>query len=69
MANFAGTCTSDNKGLLLLLLLHKMHLQYKIKCCNMHSWLWHKLVLHGKTILLLFDRLLLFRPSVSSLNM
>ncbi len=26
MANFAGTCTSDNKGLLLLL-LHMLHME------------------------------------------
>ncbi len=32
MANFAGTCTSDNKGLLLLLLLRDCLTSKQLKC-------------------------------------
>ncbi len=35
MANFAGTCTSDNKGLLLLLLL--LYGSYIVRICQFYS--------------------------------
>ncbi len=38
MANFAGTCTSDNKGLLLLLLL--LLLSWRSRCWMWRSWDW-----------------------------
>ncbi len=34
MANFAGTCTSDNKGLLLLLINSNISMDVQEECAN-----------------------------------